>query len=94
MAEAVRSGRPVTIGTRAAAVLAVPLAPLFGLYAPCRVRGRVLATRAAAALIGSGRAATTPNRRQEEVSIARRRAAERPRRTPSTRTDRQPSGRR
>jgi hypothetical protein len=30
MAEARPSGRPVSIGTRVAAVLAVPLAPLFG----------------------------------------------------------------
>ena len=46
MAEARRSGRPVSIGTRLAAVLAAPLAPLFGLlvaylvYHPPRQRRR------------------------------------------------------
>ena len=46
MAEAVRSSRPVSIGTRVAAVLAAPLAPVFGLlvaylvYHPPRQRRR------------------------------------------------------
>jgi pimeloyl-ACP methyl ester carboxylesterase len=46
MEEAVRRGRPVSIGTRVAAVLAAPLAPLFGLlvaylvYHPPRQRRR------------------------------------------------------
>jgi hypothetical protein len=46
MIEAVRGGRPVPLGARLAAVLAAPLAPLFGLlvaylvYHPLRPRRR------------------------------------------------------
>jgi hypothetical protein len=43
MEEAVRRGRPVSIGTRVAAVLAAPLAPLFGLLVA--YLARALSTR-------------------------------------------------